>query len=260
MSTTLLLIDCQNDFCHPEGALFVPGAEEDMARLADFIQQNQGAIDEIVFSMDSHAVNDISHPMFWKNPDGKHPDPLTQITYEEIEQGQWEAQFMPDRSHAYVRKLEEQGEYPHLIWPEHCLTGSWGFAMHDTLMKAIIDWTRQGNYYRVVQKGQYPFSEHFGIFNAQVPNPAHPETLFNQELAEHLKQHDQVLLAGEARSHCVGTTLKQILAQDQELTQRLVLLEDAMSNVPDMGHLAAPIFEEAEKRGVPNKKTQSVFE
>lgn len=28
-----LIIDAQYDFCNPEGALFVPGAQEDMQRL-----------------------------------------------------------------------------------------------------------------------------------------------------------------------------------------------------------------------------------
>ena len=34
----LLLIDVQNDFCDPNGALFVPGAEEDSKRTAEFIE------------------------------------------------------------------------------------------------------------------------------------------------------------------------------------------------------------------------------
>lgn len=33
----LLIIDPQNDFCSPDGSLYVHGAEQDMQRLADFI-------------------------------------------------------------------------------------------------------------------------------------------------------------------------------------------------------------------------------
>ena len=34
MKLHLVAIDPQNDFCSPHGSLYVPGAEEDMKRLA----------------------------------------------------------------------------------------------------------------------------------------------------------------------------------------------------------------------------------
>ena len=64
MSNTLFIIDPQNDFCDPEnGALYVPGAENDMARLSDFIATNGPKLDRIVVSLDSHQRLDISRPL-----------------------------------------------------------------------------------------------------------------------------------------------------------------------------------------------------
>ena len=41
MRVELLAIDCQNDFCDPGGALYVPGAEDDMTRLGTFIARDR---------------------------------------------------------------------------------------------------------------------------------------------------------------------------------------------------------------------------
>ncbi len=43
----LLIIDAQYDFCHPNGALYVPGAEKDMKKLNGFIGNNSQFIDHI---------------------------------------------------------------------------------------------------------------------------------------------------------------------------------------------------------------------
>ena len=63
----LLIMDPQNDFCSPRGSFFVPGADEDNHRLADFILDKKEEIDQIIVTLDSHYVIDISHPSFWIN-------------------------------------------------------------------------------------------------------------------------------------------------------------------------------------------------
>jgi hypothetical protein len=55
MPTYLLIIDPQVDF-HPGGNLAVVGANEDSARLAEFIHSNVDKIDEIFVTLDSHQV------------------------------------------------------------------------------------------------------------------------------------------------------------------------------------------------------------
>ena len=84
----LFIIDPQNDF-HPGGTLGVPGANEDSARIADFIRTNIDAIDEIYVSLDSHHRIHIAHGVFWKNNSGEHPPPFTLIHSKDVATGRW---------------------------------------------------------------------------------------------------------------------------------------------------------------------------
>ena len=70
MKTNLLLIDCQNDFMEPTGALYVPGAEKDAERISALIQNNALNIDNIYATLDQHHYLDIAHPSFWKDKNG----------------------------------------------------------------------------------------------------------------------------------------------------------------------------------------------
>jgi nicotinamidase-related amidase len=246
----LLIIDAQYDFCNPNGALYVPGAEKDMERLSKIIKNNLNKIDHICVTLDSHPVNDISHPSFWQDKNGKFPAPFTQITLQDLNEGKWTPRFYPDKARKYLTDLEAQGQFPHLIWPEHCLIGSKGNALDDQLMEALIDWTRTGKYYQAVTKGTYPMTEHFGIFMAQIPVADRPETQLNQSLIKTLENFQNVYIAGEAKSHCVATSIKQALDYAPGLASKMVIVEDCMSDVPNMGHLADSIYQEARQRGI----------
>ena len=59
----LMIIDPQQDFCNPDGALSVPGAEGDMKRLAEFIRKAGRKIYDIHCTLDTHHYFDISHPL-----------------------------------------------------------------------------------------------------------------------------------------------------------------------------------------------------
>jgi len=251
----LLIIDAQYDFCNPHGALYVPGAEDDMQRLSNFIKKNASEIDHISVTLDTHPVNDISHPPFWQDKNGQAPPPFTQITLKEVNEGKWTPRFFPDKTRKYLQELENQGQFPHFIWPEHCLMGSKGNALDDTLMEALIDWTRLGKYYQAVTKGTYPLTEHFGIFMAQIPVPDRPETQLNQGLIQTLEKFQNVYVAGEARSHCVATSIKQAMDYAPALAEKMVILEDAMSDVTGLGHLGEPIYNEAQGKKIRFAKT-----
>jgi nicotinamidase/pyrazinamidase len=256
-TNALLIIDPQNDFCNPgfangksRGALYVDGAEKDMQRLADWIGKHKTAIDFVGVTMDSHQPNDISHPNFWTDKDGNFPPPFTQINSSDVEDGKWTPRFSPQRCLKYLKSLETQGEYPHIIWPVHCVIGSEGAAIFKTLMDALIDWTVRGKYYQVVAKGTFPFTEHFGAFRAQIPDPERPETQLNQALLKNLEDYENIYLAGQAKSHCVANSLKQVLDEAPDLVHKLIVLEDTMSNVSGFETLAEPIYKKAKQMGV----------
>ncbi len=245
-----LIIDAQYDFCNPKGALFVPGAVEDVQRLSQLVRQQGEGIDHIVVTLDTHPVIDISHPSFWQDRQGKFPSPFTQITAEEVKNGRWTPRFESEKALQYLENLEIQGEFLHFIWPEHCLWGSRGAALDDTLLEALRHWTRSGKNYHAVIKGTNPLTEHFGIFRAQIPIDTAPETQLNRPLLEELSDYEHVYLAGEAKSHCVATSLKQTLDFAPELAKKLIVIEDCASDVTGLGHLGEPIYTQARGQGV----------
>src|SRR5687768_10672143 len=114
---TLLIIDPQNDFCEPNGALFVPGAGEDMQRLASFIRSARGQLEEVVVTLDSHPSVAIERPTFWKRGDGGPVAPFTQITYAQAAAGEYAPIDSSLRSKvlAYLQALESQGRYKLMV-------------------------------------------------------------------------------------------------------------------------------------------------
>ncbi len=256
-TNALLIIDPQNDFCNPgdangtgKGSLYVDGAENDMERLALWLKKHRQAVDYVGITLDSHQPNDISHPNFWMDKNGDFPAPFSVITAVNVENGEWTPRFDPKKSLDYLKTLENQGEYPHVIWPVHCVIGSTGAAIYQPLMDSIIEWTVNGKFYQTVAKGTFPFTEHFGAFRAQVPDSNRPETQLNQGLIKTLDNYRNIYLAGEAKSHCVANSLKQILEEAPELADKFIVLTDAMSNVTGFETLADPIYEKAVKMGV----------
>lgn len=245
----LLLIDCQKDFCSPNGALFVPGAVEDCERLSKWILDNKDEIDHVSCSLDSHHVNDIAHPGYWKDKDGNHPNPFTQIKSSDIENGTWSA-IKPQTALQYLRDLESQGEYPHVIWPEHCLISSVGFSMDDKVFDSLKTWSRGGKTIKFIPKGENPGSEHFGIFEAQVPIINATGTQYNLPLQKKLEEHDVIYITGQARNFCVINSLKQLINKAPDLASKIVILDDCTSNVPGFDGLGDDIWEKAKKLGV----------
>lgn len=240
----LLLIDLQNDFCLPEGPLFVPGAIEDVGRISEFIYKNQFSIDHIVLTADSHQVMDISHPGFWVDRNGNHPEPFVQITSRDIQNGEWQAVLFKKEAEKYISDLEQHGEFVHTIWPEHCIAGSRGAAIADEVIQAVTKWAKRGNFYDLVMKGTFPLTEHFGALRANIPSPLASESQLNMKLVKKLMEYDRVIIAGEAKSHCVANTIKQI-TELTDFNRQLVILDDCMSNISGFEHIADDIFHKA---------------
>lgn len=249
MKTLLFIIDMQNDFCNPSGALYVPQAEKDAERLAAFIRSSSGNIDDIILTQDNHQVMDIAHSCFWVDKVGNNPAPYTTITYDDVQQGKWIPVIYKKEAVEYLKKVSRSGEYLHTIWPEHCIWGSEGAAIYPVLMDEVKSWARRhGKMYEVVSKGTNPLTEHFGAFRANVPLPDAPETQFNNSLEQRMQSYDKIYIAGEAKSHCVANTLKQLF-DFENLFPKMVILEDCMSNVTGFDTLANPIYEKARKLG-----------
>lgn len=237
MKVHLLAIDPQIDFCDPSGSLFVPGADEDMKRLAGLVQRLKDKLDDIHVTLDSHRKVDISHPIWWKDSSGNHPGPFTIITASDLADGRWTTTQPSSfkRTMAYLRALESSGRYPHCIWPEHCLIGSQGHGVYPELFGALQEWEDRFALTDYVTKGSNPFTEHFSAVKAEVPDPEDPTTQVNTGLITTLEEADIIALAGEALSHCLANTVRDVADcfSDPKYVSKLVLLTDATSPVPD---------------------------
>lgn len=262
MSTTLLIIDPQVDFCCPvRGALFVPGAERDMQRLAQLIRRHSAEIDSIHVTLDTHHVVDIAHPMFWTDAAGDHPEPFTLISAAEVESGRWAATMpqMAERALAYVRALDRGGRYTLCIWPYHCLIGSEGHAVKPALFEALRVWESRFRVVDYVLKGANIFTEHYSAIRAEVPDPDDPATQLNVTLLEKLRAEDSILIAGEASSHCVANTVRDLVANLDQASRRITLLTDAMSPVPGFEALQDAFFAEMRTRDLGFSTTATAF-
>jgi nicotinamidase/pyrazinamidase len=256
--THLLIIDPQVDFCDPNGSLYVNGAEKDMERLSAFIRRVSGKIERIHVTLDSHQLFDIAHPLYWVSSSGTHPDPFTIISVDDVKNGVWRPKIpsLSKRSLDYVESLQANGRYALCIWPPHCLIGTSGYAIYPELMNELNNWSkskvRMVNY---VSKGSNPFTEHYSAIAADVPDPADPSTQINDRLIKVLSEVDNVLIAGEASSHCVLNTVKDIADNfGDESIKKLIWLSDATSPVIapgiDFPQIATDFVNEMVTRGM----------
>ena len=276
---SLLLVDVQNTFCIPDFELFVGGATgtgavDDNRRLCKFIYGNLGAITEICPTMDTHQAMQIFHSIFLVNHKGEHPEPYTLISSEDMEQGVW--RFNPELSSSlnidetygqeyvrhYTQQLKEGGKYDLTIWPYHAMLGGIGHALVSAVEEAIFfhSITRYSQPDFQV-KGGNPFTENYSVLKPEVLEDAAGERIAekNEGFITKLLEFDAVVIAGQAKSHCVAWTIDDLLAEifatDKELAEKVYLLEDCSSpvvipGVVDYTEEANAAFERFAKAGM----------
>jgi nicotinamidase-related amidase len=254
--TALLLVDVQNTFCLPEFELFVGGrsgrgAIEDCRRIAAFLYRNLDRITQVVVTLDTHTAVQIFHPVFWEGRDGGQPSPHTVITAADVESGRWRVN--PEVAPAvaprpgfdvqawalhYVRRLEQGGKYPLVVWPYHSMVGGIGHALVSAVEEAVFfHAVARESPTRAEVKGQNPLTENYSVLRPEIMEDGSgtPIDAPNRALVEHLLSFDRVVVAGEAKSHCVEWTVEDLLAEirarDPRLAERVVLLDDCSSPV-----------------------------
>jgi nicotinamidase-related amidase len=226
--TCLLAVDCQNTFCTPGFELFVPGAPEDSRRLCEFVYRNLGRLTQIVATLDTHRAIQIFHAAFLVGADGRHPRPYTIVSVADVEGDVWRAADPQLQEHLehYVRALAQGGKYELMVWPYHAMLGGVGHALVSALEEAFFFHTIARNTGpRFEVKGDDPLTEHYSALGPEVGGGP------NRELVEHLRSFDAVIVAGQAKSHCVAWTVEDLLRLAPEMAPRLYLLEDCTSPV-----------------------------
>ncbi len=252
----LLVVDAQKDFCFPQGSLYVggrsgAGALDDNDRLARFIYANLARITEITCTLDTHHPFQIFFPSFWVDREGAPLTPHRQIATADVRQGAvkpnpalaaWLADgdlaWLERQAAFYCSELERAGKYRLYLWPLHCLAGSEGHALagviHEArLFHAFARTARNG----VELKGGHPLTENYSALSPEVLSSHDGRRLAerNVTLIETLLGADAVLIAGQAASHCVRSTVEDLLTEierrDPRLADRVYLLRDCMSAV-----------------------------
>lgn len=227
----LLLIDVQNTFCIPGFELFVGGqsgngAVDDNRRLCEFIYRNLGVISAIAPTLDTHTAMQIFHPIFWVNTDGEHPTAATNITPKDIEQGIWKVNpavaytlgydYAALQKHAlhYVNQLSDRGKYPLTVWFYHSMLGGIGHALVSAIEEAVFfHCIARDSQTQFEIKGNNPLTENYSVLRPEVLEGADGRLIAqkNSRLIQQLLEFDAVVVAGQAKSHCVAWTVDDLL-------------------------------------------------
>jgi nicotinamidase-related amidase len=251
----LVAVDVQNTFCIPDFELFVAGrsgtgAADDNRRLCDFVYRNLGAITQVVPSLDTHQAMQVFHAIWLVDDSGEHPPPYTIVSAEDVERGRWSMNLDvaralgidPDyaRRHLeyYTRRLADGGKYDLTIWPYHAMLGGIGHALVPAVEEAVFFHTVARLSPPDFQiKGDEPLTEHYSMLGPEVTEGPDGEPLGrrNTELIDKLLGFDAVIVAGQAKSHCLAWTIDDLLKDDdvreRRLAERTYLLEDCTSPV-----------------------------
>jgi len=241
------VIDAQKDFCFPEGMLYVGGrsglgAIEDNKRLVSWIYRNLAAINTMTTTLDTHLPYQIFFASFWVDADGRPLQTHTTLTTSDVVEGRalphpdlaWQLsggdyEWLRRQCAFYCASLQKGSQYELYLWPPHCLLGSDGHA-----------YARGAQAYSEI-KGDNPLTENYSILRPEVLDTFDGGVLArkNTHFIERLLASDAIVVAGQASSHCVRSSvddlLHEIQARDPALAGKVYLLTDCMSavTVPD---------------------------
>ena len=251
----LLAVDVQNTFCIPGFELFVggrsgTGAVDDNRRLCEFVYRNLAAITEVVPSLDTHRAMQVFHAVWLVDAEGNHPAPYTLVSVDDVESGRWRVNkavcqslgIHPDYGARhllhYTNQLAAGGKYELTIWPYHALLGGIGHALVAAVEEAFFfHGLARSSQPDFQVKGEHALTEHYSMLGPEVTEGPDGDVLAskNNALVERLLEFDAVVVAGQAKSHCVAWTIDDLLEGDdaevQRLAEHVYLLEDCSSPV-----------------------------
>jgi nicotinamidase-related amidase len=257
----LLVIDDQADFSFPAGALYVAGrsgtgAMDAQRNLAAFVHRRLNVISEITCTMDTHAPYQVFFTSAHVRRDGSHPEPHTVISAAEYRNGDYEPNpamarhlgadigWLRRQWTHYCESLEATGKYQLHLWPYHCVLGTDGHRLAGIVDEARLFHAFARSAANVPElKGDSPLTERYSIFSAEITKcwdgAPIPGAQKNERLLNALLASDVIVIAGLASSHCVQSSvadlLTEIQARDARLAQKVYILRDCTAAVVTPG-------------------------
>jgi len=276
-----------------EGALYVQGAEANADNIVAMMERLDSRLDDVFVSLDAHQEMDQAHTTWWyrlkdgatcapftilgRSPDGKRVikwevDATGKFIPTDEEYMTFNPSFIREggcTGHGFLgydEALAAKGKFKHVVWPVHCTIGSWGQSVYEPLRKALGQWAIQNkSTINWIAKGTDIFTEHYSALEAEVFDPREPAmTGVNTNIIQAAMQYDILALSGWALSHCLantGDSLIRLFADpaqggDPRFVEKLVLLEDATSNVPGFEFLGSAFIDRAVKAGMKISNTR----
>ena len=118
------------------------------------------------------------------------------------------------------------------------MLGGIGHALVSSLEEAIFFHTiARDSQPDIHIKGDHPLTEHYSVLGPEVATGPDGTTLTKKsdKFLQKLIDFDAVIIAGEAKSHCVAWTIADLLEgalqRDKSLVEKVYLLEDCTSSV-----------------------------
>jgi nicotinamidase-related amidase len=177
--------------------------------------------------------------------EGRPPAPFTVISTDDVRADRWIPALRPEGVAdvralclEYCEQLERSGRYVLTIWPYHALLGGASHALVPALMEAALFHAVARRTETVFEmKGRSAVTENYSVLSPEVRQlGGRAVGQFNTGLFELLLGHDRVYVFGQAKSHCVRSTLLDVMEEcrrrDPRRLGRVHILEDAMSPVP----------------------------
>jgi nicotinamidase-related amidase len=225
---------------------------DDNDRIARFVYRNLARLTEITCTLDTHYPFQIFSPSFWLDREGAPLTAHREITTDDIRSGRvrpnpaiawWVAEgrdlgWLGRQVEFYCAELERSGKYTLYLWPPHCLLGGEGHVLAGVVQEArLFHAYARGSRDGTEIKGGHPLTENYSVLAPEVRRRHDGGALAerNSTFLETLLAADKLVIAGQAASHCVKSSVEDLLdairARDASLARKVYLLRDGMSSV-----------------------------
>jgi nicotinamidase-related amidase len=199
--------------------------------------------------------------MFWINTAGESPPFFSRITLDDLKNKKWAPtrEVLREWCHKYLYELEKEKRFFLTIWPPHCLIGTDGHSVVPAISGALLDWELRKNLaVRYTVKGTNSLTEHYSAIKAEVVHPDDPQTSLNISLLDELNTHDKVVVAGQALSHCVNFTCRDLMDHWKGAPANVILLNDCASSVPGFEEAGIKFLSDMKDKGVTIKSSLEI--